>query len=184
VRNKFIILFVFILCFSSQAICLAEKSVAKDPSVADMNQPIQITSDKLEAFSEKRMVIFSGNALAVQGGRIIKADSLLLYYKQVAGEVGKGESTEVAKSGELEKMEAKGHVKITQGERVITGDNATYFSDTQKVIMTGNAVMREGKNVIRGEKIAVFLNENRGYVESNESKRVSATIYPAGKKDK
>jgi len=41
--------------------------------------------------------------------------------------------------------------------------------------------MREKKNVIRGDRIVVFLKENRGMVESFPSKRVTATVYPAEK---
>ena len=50
--------------------------------------------------------------------------------------------------------------------------------------MTGNAVMREGANIIRGDKVVVFLDENRGVVEGTASKRVTATIYPEEQKDK
>jgi lipopolysaccharide export system protein LptA len=50
--------------------------------------------------------------------------------------------------------------------------------------MTGNAVMREGRNVIRGDRIVVFLNEDRGVVESIEKNRVNAIIYPEDRKDK
>ena len=50
--------------------------------------------------------------------------------------------------------------------------------------MTGNAVMHEGANIIRGERIVVFLNENRGMVDSSDTKRVTATIYPEETKGK
>jgi lipopolysaccharide export system protein LptA len=43
--------------------------------------------------------------------------------------------------------------------------------------------MSEDKNIIRGEKIVLLLRENRGYVESGSDKRVTATIYPEGKKE-
>ena len=44
--------------------------------------------------------------------------------------------------------------------------------------MTGNPIMREGSNVIKGERIVVLLDEDRGVVESSKEKRVTATIYP------
>jgi lipopolysaccharide export system protein LptA len=50
--------------------------------------------------------------------------------------------------------------------------------------MLGNAVMREGRNVIHGDRIVVFLDEDRGVVESVEKGRVKATIYPEDNKDK
>jgi lipopolysaccharide export system protein LptA len=75
-------------------------------------------------------------------------------------------------------MEAKGRVTITEGDRVVTGDDAVFEQDAQKITMTGSAVLREGDNIIQGDRIVVFLNENRGVVESAESRRVTATIYP------
>jgi lipopolysaccharide export system protein LptA len=72
---------------------------------------------------------------------------------------------------------------LPRPSRVVTGDHAIFYQDTQQVIMTGNAVMRDGKNVIRGDRIVVFLDENRGVVESDENKRVTATIYPNEKKE-
>ena len=91
---------------------------------------------------------------------------------------------DVGNTGDLERIEAKGHVTITQGERVVTGEDAIFYQDTQQIVMTGNAVMREGRNVIRGDRIVVFLNEDRGIVESIEKSRVKAVIYPEEKKDK
>ena len=66
----------------------------------------------------------------------------------------------------------------------MTGEEGIYEQDAQKITMTGNAVMREGANIIRGDKVVVFLNENRGVVEGTANKRVTATIYPEEQKDK
>jgi lipopolysaccharide export system protein LptA len=141
----------------------------------EKGQPIQIVSDRLEAFNDKKMVVFSGNAVATQGARTIKADQLTLYYKESKpGQKAAGEEA----AGNLERVEAKGHVTITEGERIVTGEEAVFDQDVQKITMTGGAVLREGANVVRGDRIVVFLNENRGVVESAENRRVTATIYP------
>ena len=55
---------------------------------------------------------------------------------------------------------------------------AVFYNADQKIIMTGNAVMMEGENVIRGTRITVFLTENRGVVDGSSGERVTATIYP------
>jgi len=44
--------------------------------------------------------------------------------------------------------------------------------------------MKEGNNIIKGDRIIFFLKENRGVVESSSTKRVTATIYPEEKKMK
>ena len=145
------------------------------------DEPIEITSNRMEAFNEKKLVVFSGNAIAKQGNKVLKADQLNLYYKKEPEKVKVG-TTETEGTGNLEKIEAKGNVSLTQGERVAVGDEAIYFRDSGKVIMNGNAVLSEGKNLIRGDRVIVFLNENRGVVESNTKKQVKAIIYPQEKK--
>ena len=149
----------------------------------EKNQPIQIVSDRLDAYNEKRMVVFSGNAVATQGARTIRADRLTLYYKENRKTAGRS-TVEVEGAGDLERMEAKGNVTITEGERVATGEDAVFEQDIQKITMTGSAVLREGANVVRGDRIVVFLDENRGVVESLENRRVTATIYPKENEEK
>jgi lipopolysaccharide export system protein LptA len=153
-------------------------------NLVDRNTPIQIVSNRMDAYNEKGMVVFDGNAIATQGDRTIRAATITLFYKKKAESGGKPEpDADIRKSGDLDKIEAKGNVRITQGERVVTGNEALYLQDAQKIIIKGNAVLSEGKNVIRGEQVMVFLNENRGVVESNPGERVNATIFPSGKKE-
>jgi len=180
-KNKIIIhLMICFICFSYAG---ATENGSKKIKV-DKSQPIQIVSDRLDAYNEKRLVVFTGNAVATQGDKIIKSDRLLLYYKKNQQGPEKTGSKETDNAGDLEKIEAKGHVIVTQGERTVTGDNATYYQETQQIIMTGNAVMNEGRNVIRGDKIIVYLNENRGVVEGTEKNRVKATIYPEDRNER
>jgi lipopolysaccharide export system protein LptA len=149
----------------------------------EKDQPIQIVSDRMEAYNEKRMVVFSGNAVATQGSRVIRAERLALYYREDRKTAGSSPAG-VEGTGNLERVEAKGNVTITEGERVVTGEEALFEQDAQKITMTGSAVLREGANVIRGDRIVVFLNENRGLVDGVENRRVTATIYPGGSEKK
>jgi lipopolysaccharide export system protein LptA len=55
--------------------------------------------------------------------------------------------------------------------------------------MTGNPKVWQGKNIITGDKIIIFVKEDRVEVESNKQKggkpgRVNAIIYPGGKEFK
>ena len=73
----------------------------------EKNQPIQIVSDRLDAYNEKRMVVFSGNAVATQGARTIRADRLTLYYKENRKTAGRS-AAEVEGTGDLEKGGGEG----------------------------------------------------------------------------
>lgn len=142
------------------------------------SEPIHIVSDRLDAYNDRGLVVFSGNVVATQEDKIMKSDNLFLYYKKREGESKKIGSKNIIKAGELEKIEAKGNVRITQGERVVTGEKAIFYNDEQKIVVTGNPVMQEERNIIKGEKLVVLLEENRGIVESTPGSRVTATIYP------
>ncbi|MCX5830424.1 MAG: lipopolysaccharide transport periplasmic protein LptA [Deltaproteobacteria bacterium] len=168
---------LFVPCAApvAQGAELARKSPAD-------SHPIEISADRLEAYDAKKVVLFSGNAVATQGDRVIKADKIFLYYKKEERDPGREGLRDVGKTGDLEKIEARGHVSVSQGDRLVTGDQAVYYQESQKIVMTGSAVMQQGNNILRGDKIEVFLNENRGVVEAAENKRVKATIYPVEKK--
>jgi len=156
---------------------------AKQKPGVERDQPIEIVSDRMDAYHEKRMVVFTGNAVATQGARTIRSDRLTLYYKEEKKTAGVS-NRETGGVGNLERVEAKGHVTITEGDRIATGDEAVFEQDSQKITMTGSAVLREGANIVQGDRIVVFLDENRGVVESAENSRVKATIYPAEKQEK
>jgi lipopolysaccharide export system protein LptA len=171
-----------------QAMAKEPEPVSKQPvaKLSAPKQPVHITSDTLEAFNDERLIIFSGNAVAVQGDKVIRSDKLLVYYKKGADEGKKSATAGIGQGGDLDRIEAKGPVRVTQLKKIVTGDEAVYYQDDQKIVVSGNAVMREGPNIVKGERITVLLDQNRGIVDAPIKKRVSATIYPAedGKKKK
>lgn len=175
-----LLLAIMLFLINTSNLTASEPKQQKKNPVSD-KEPIRIDSDRLDAFNDQRLVVFSGNAVAVQGDKVLKSDKILLYFKKKEAGPQKGVAKEANKAGDLDRIEAKGHVQLTQGERVVTGEDAVYFQDTQKIVVTGNPVMREKKNVVRGDRIIVFVNEDRGIVESLQRKRVSATIYPSEK---
>jgi lipopolysaccharide export system protein LptA len=181
-RNRIIIALIMVLL--SVVYLGAKDTDTKKKMKLDKDQPIQIVSDRLDAYNEKKLVVFSGNAVATQGDKTIKADRLFLYYKKDPRVPEKTGTEDMGSAGDLDKIEAKGNVTVTQGERIVTGNDAVFYQDTQKIIMLGNAVMRDGRNIINGDRIVVFLDEDRGVVESAEKGRVKATIYPEDKKEK
>jgi lipopolysaccharide export system protein LptA len=147
-------------------------------------EPIEIVSDRMEAFNQKQMVVFSGNAVVKQADWVLKTDRLTLYYKKETDKKDKSGAKELGGTGDLEKIEATGNVIVTQKMKVATSDEAVYFQDSGQIIMTGNPVIREKKNTIKGCKVTIYLNEDRGLVEKCEGKKVSMEIYPEEKDEK
>ncbi len=146
-------------------------------------KPTHITADRLEAYRAQEMATFSGNVVATQDDWVLHSDTLTFYFEKSESS-GRGGPGKLEGGGEVSRIEARGRVRITQGERIVTGEKAVFYRMEQKAIVTGNPVLREGENVIEGDRVIVFMEEKRGVVEGTRGKRVSATIYPEEKKEK
>jgi lipopolysaccharide export system protein LptA len=67
---------------------------------------------------------------------------------------------------------------------VATADEATYDQEFERLILTGNPTVKQGNDIVKGERITIFLNEDRSVVEGSEEQKVSVTISPRSKKGK
>lgn len=142
------------------------------------DKPMEITSNRMEVIKDKNLVVFSGNAKVTQGSSVLKSDKLFLYYKTESDNKHKIGKMAIQKSGALERIEAKGNVYLNHEARKATGNEAIYYRDSNKVIIIGNATLQDGQNSIKGDRVIVFLDENRGMVEGSIQKPVKAIIYP------
>jgi len=129
--------------------------------------PIDITSDTVEANQKQNVVTFKGNVVAKQENVSLYANMLTIYYDPDT----KGIKTVVA----------TGNVKIVQLERRATSQKATFHQDENKMVLDGEAVIREGENVIRGERVIYYVDEERSVVEGGKGGRVNTTITPPKK---
>jgi lipopolysaccharide export system protein LptA len=173
-------LFVLCIIFLTPYSLYAQDNPTIKEDLITKDEPIDIVSDHMDVSKDEKLVKFVGNATAKQGDKLLKADQFLLYYKKDADNEGKGVKTPLNATSQMEKIEAKGNVSTTQGERIVTSDEAVYYHNSGQVILIGNVVMREGNNIIKGCKATVYLNENRGKVEECEpekKQRVHARIY-------
>jgi lipopolysaccharide export system protein LptA len=131
--------------------------------------PIDITSDTVEADQKTNTVTFKGNVVAKQEDTTLYANTLTIIYDQ--------------QMKKLKEIIAVGNVKVVQLDRRATGQKATFDQDKNKVVLDGEAVVREGTNVIRGERIIFYVDEERSVVEGGEGGRVSTSITPPPKEE-
>ena len=129
--------------------------------------PIDIVSDTVEANQKENTVTFKGNVVAKQEETTLHANTLVIRYE---GETKK-----------LKEITAIGNVKIVQLDRRATGQKATFHQEENKVVLDGDAVVREGDNEIRGERVIFYINEERSIVEGGKGSRVNSRITPPPK---
>jgi len=132
--------------------------------------PIDITSDSVEGDQKKNLIVFKGNVVAKQEEATLYAHQLTLYYDP--------------ETRRLKEIVATGNVRVTQGDRRATSQKATFFQNENKIVLEGEVVIREGENVIRGEKVVYLIDEERSFVEGGKGGRVSTTIVPPPKEEK
>ncbi len=148
----------------------------------DTSQPITIEADRMETSREQSLVVFTGNVQAVQGNLVINADEMTVLYASatVSSEKSSTENAEPL-TQKIDKIVARGNVKIVQEDWVAAGDTMDFNADERIVILAGNAKAWQDQNMVSGEKIVLYLDEGKSVVEKSEGEggRVKAFIYPS-----
>ena len=152
--------------------------------------PLQITAARLEADQKEGIIIFSGQVKAIYGDSTLYADQLRVYFK-AKPEPPKGaakppqEKADQSPLGDLgaekiDRIAAKGNVRMVQEDRVATGDEAIYYKDRDEVVLTGNPQLWRAENTLKGERIIFNLETKKVLVESSPQRRVEALLYSQG----
>ena len=131
--------------------------------------PIYIDSDRLEADQKTNTVTYKGNVVAKQEDVTLYANTLVIIYDP--------------DTKKLKEIIATGNVKVVQLDRRATGQKVTFDQDKNKVVLDGDAVVREGTNVIRGERITFYVEEGRSVVEPGKGGRVSTSLTPPAQEE-
>ena len=148
--------------------------------------PIQIEADRMETSQEEGIVLFSGNVQARQGSLNINADEMTVLYTKAGPTPDTSAETAADLTQKIDKITAKGNVKIVQGDWVAAGDSMEFNADDRIVILAGNAKAWQDQNMVTGEKIVLYLDKGKSVVErsSREGERVKAFIYPSSQEKK
>jgi len=129
--------------------------------------PIDITSDTAEGNQKQSTVTFIGNVVAKQEDTTLYANMLVIHY--------------YPDTKKLKEMVATGSVKVVQLDRRATSQKATFYQEGNKIVLEGDVVMHDGENVVRGDRITYYIDEERSIVEAGKGGRVSTHITPTKK---
>jgi len=165
---------VFLVWFGLVAAEAAE--IGKTPTSTKNVEPVPmvIKSNSLEVNDASRIVTFTGEVDAKKDDFTILCSKMLVYYEKVPGqEAGKEGGTRI------DKIVASGEVRISRAEGgVATAEEAVYYQLDDKLVLTGRPVVKQGNDFVEGDRITIFLKENRSVVESAKDHKVKATIFP------
>ncbi|RMF96239.1 MAG: lipopolysaccharide transport periplasmic protein LptA [Candidatus Schekmanbacteria bacterium] len=132
--------------------------------------PINITSDRMEAYNKKDLIIFYGNVKATRGDTTLWADRMDIYLDK--------------SNKKISKIVALGNVKVNQGDKNAVAEKGTYFDKTQEIVLEGNPLVWQKNNVLKGSSISLHLDQDRIVVNSAKVKIEPKTFNKKEKKGK
>jgi len=202
-KSPVIFAFLAIFATSTSMLLLLDNAQAVTPPAQQISgpksnkkEPIHITSNRMEAYNKKNLIVFIGDVSAVQGEMEIKSDRLEVYVKKkktpsATANIGGGGTPDksLAIPGEgipggpdqssVDRLIATGNVLINQGKnKYAAGERLDYAETLGIAILTGNPRAWEKNNQVIGTKIKIFLRQGRTIVYGSQKRRVSVTLYP------
>lgn len=110
--------------------------------------PLEITADKaLEWNQSAKTYVARGSAVAKQGDMSVTADTLTASYAGANGS-----------TSDISQLIAEGHVTLSTGTDVATGEKAVYDLTTGKAVLSGTRpkIVQSGKNTLEADQIVVW----------------------------
>jgi lipopolysaccharide export system protein LptA len=162
-------------------------TVTGDHAVYDVDQGIAVVTgkhlklttptdvvtarDSFEWYDSKNIAVARGAAVAIRNDRTVKADILTAYLHKAppAGKVRpRVAATPVSVKGgvpdpnaaKISRIDAQGHVVISNGIDTGRGEFGVYNADTGIATLIDNVVIERGKDVITGQRGVMDLNRN------------------------
>ena len=156
---------------------LAPAAQAQIATGNNNNGPIDVTADKLEMVDAQHLAIWRGNVEAVQNGSRLVADVVNVYFagKSGAAKPAKPAATGAAAAGQdwgaVQRLVAEGHVYFVSNDQTARGERAVYDLEPDTITMTGDVVMVQGDNVVKGDKIVIQVKTGHADIISNATGR-------------
>lgn len=147
-RNSLFVTTVAVLLAAATTGMAASGTLQSDKTE---REPIVITSNRMEAEKLGDTVTFTGNVTLKKEGMTLTSDSMIVYYD--------------SGSKNIREIDASGNVIVRKEGRVAFSNQASYFSKEEKIILTGDARIIENDSQLGGEKITLFMRDDRSIVE-------------------
>ena len=139
--------------------------------IGDSNAPVDITADSAEVINAQCLAIWNGRAEATQGQMRLRAERIKVYT------VRRGNSC-----GRTDRIVAEGGVYYVTPTQTARGDNAVYSQSADTIVITGNVVIVQGRNVARGDRLTIHVPTRQAVMDSNSrgrgGNRVRGVFYP------
>ncbi|MBH0184172.1 MAG: hypothetical protein HP477_01785 [Nitrospira sp.] len=149
--------------------------------------PTTITAKKVTVRKQDSRAVFEGTVVLTRGPLLVYSDKMIVLFHslgsgqvpttspgQVAGQSSeKGKDTSPTMSNHsVHRVEAVDHVRIKYATGNATCQKAVYFSEGDKIVLTGEPVAWEKGTRVSGKQITIYLAEERSVVEGDSHVRI------------
>ena len=133
---------LIVLAFLAVPASLQAAAPAAKPIAGDSNAPISISSDSFQADLNSKLGTWSGNVIVTQADMKLRANTVKV----------------TTVNDKADKVTASGNVVVDSPKSgIVTGDSGVYSVVPRTVVMTGNVVLKKGRDVMRGTQLTVNL---------------------------
>lgn len=119
--------------------------------------PLEIRSKELNIEQNTGKATFSGNVIATQGNLILTALTLVVEYALKNSRM----------TSEMEKLTANKDVTIVSETQSAVANKMVYDVMSEKIIMTGDVILKEGLSATSGDRLTINLNTGSRRMEGN-----------------
>jgi lipopolysaccharide export system protein LptA len=172
-KQTAIILALLVLPASLQAAQPAAAPAAKQGEAIigphNNNAPIDISSDSFQADLNGKTGTWTGNVVVIQADMKLRANTVRM----------------TTVNGKADKVTANGNVVVDSPKSgTATGDNGVYSVVPRTIVLTGNVVLKKGKDVMQGTQLTVNLVTGQAVLgggvkgQTQSSSRVRAVFTP------
>ena len=149
-------LLVTVAAFATAAAAQTQRAVS--------NEPIGVGADN-GGITGAGSFSLTGRAEVTQGGNRLRADSI----------VGAGNS-----DGVLSSVTASGNVYYVTPTESIRGDRAVYTISNATIVVTGDVILTQGKNVLTGGRLTYNIDTGAANMAGGTNSRIQGVFYPQG----
>lgn len=174
----------FLIPGIAESVSPVSTTVSQNPSPAQA--PTTITAKKMTVRNQDSQAVFEGAVILTQGTLMVYSDKMVVSFSPQSTEAKKGESNDAKRSDSLssakqtskagdvmpgssgrsvKQVEATGHVRIEKETGNATSNKAIFDNSRRIVTLTGDPVAWEKGTRVSGQKIIIYLDEDRSVVE-------------------
>ena len=126
------------------------------------NQPIMIGADDGEATNVG--FALRGRAEVTQGTNRLRANTI----------------DGVSSNGAVSRVTASGDVYYVTPNETIRGDSAIYSVDAATIVVTGDVILTQGRNVLTGRRLTYNIDTGQARMDGGDNGRIRGVFFPEG----